>query len=117
MRARTITVIGSITLSLRLLREVGYAYTRLSDSADISLIPGIVVSQVLTRFSSVDPSGPRHMLESLQQIITKLDPQDVESLEAIQLAQALVARIALRSQVHTSILPYLCVWVLSHFNF
>ncbi|KAM5541324.1 hypothetical protein V8D89_004878 [Ganoderma adspersum] len=43
---------------------------------------------------SLYPSDTQQMLDSLDQFIAKLDSQDAESLEAIQLAQALAATIS-----------------------
>lgn len=47
-------------------------------------------------FSSSDlhPYDYQHILDTLDQFIAKLDAQDAESLEAIQLAQSLAATIS-----------------------
>lgn len=53
------------------------------------------------------PSDAQQMLDILEDFIAKLDPEDAESIEMIQLAQALAAKMISRPLVRTSVLSQL----------
>ena len=50
------------------------------------------------------PSDAQQMLDTLEHFIAELDPQDAESVEVIQLAQALAAKIISSPLVRISVL-------------